>query len=66
MDYNPKQLMADIAAWSEAKTSYETAYNNAVTYDDRGAMEFNKEMVAYSQRRIDELEDQLNKLKKGA
>lgn len=64
MTTNPKQIMQDIAVWSEAKTTYEIAYNNAVTYDDRGSMEFAEEMVRYSQQRIDELENKLANIKK--
>jgi len=63
---NHKSLISMIAAWKEAKTSYEIAYNNAVTYDDRGARDFAEEMIAYSQKRIDQLERDLMKIKKGA
>jgi len=66
MTTNPKHIIEEIAVWKEAKTSYEIAYNNAVTYDDRGAKEFAQDMVAYSQKRIDELERDLMKIKKGA
>lgn len=63
---NTKSLISMIAVWKEAKTSYEIAYNNAVTYDDRGARDFAEEMIRYSQKRIDELENELTNLKKGA
>ena len=66
MTTNPKHLTEEIAAWKETKTFYEIAYNNAVTYDDRGAKEFAEEMVAYSQKRIEELERDLMQIKKGA
>jgi len=61
---NHKSLVSMIAVWKEAKTSYEIAYNNAVTYDDRGAKEFAEDMIAYSQKRIDELKRDLENIKK--
>lgn len=66
MTTNPKHLIEEIAAWKETQTSHEIAYNTAVTYDDRGSRDFAEEMIRYSQERIDELENELTNIKKGA
>lgn len=59
-----EQLRSEHSAWEEALKKYTKDYEMAVKYDDYGAREHSEEMIKYSQRRIDELEQKMTR--KGA
>ncbi len=61
---NKQDIKSHIAVWKEHLTHWESELETAKKYDDFGGRETAEEMIRYSNRKIDELEQQL--IKKGA
>jgi tRNA U34 5-carboxymethylaminomethyl modifying GTPase MnmE/TrmE len=61
---NRDDIKAHIAGWKEHITHWEGQLETAIKYDDYGGRETAEEMIRYSNQKIDELEQQMNK--KGA